>query len=636
MKPSWRIFRHIGLILASITACAASLADGKSGKQPNAKGDDIVTLDKFLVSAAKFEWSYAKSSHFEILSSYDNSNFVAQVIQRAEQIMTAFDKNVPVLRLNVEMPVKIIFIDDMGIRRFLDTVGKSSAKKQYPAPSAIEKISGDYRVRPVWCQSIINNEQIVILCTITQDYMKNTHLSQTIKTMEYAHDIATTYFRNCFKSQGISLDTVFTKPFNRASMYNGRMWSTLAAPDHFPDLGIDAKHRAECAATSWIVIFRNIIHVARYVSGDYIMITASAAGYIGNHNPENWDEVKSTYIQNPHIPLGAILESKSLAKSPVFGSPAEVFETYYVFNREAIDFAFYCVFGPNLKTREAFVELALSAEKRPVTENIFKEYFGTGYDQFQKEIYAYYRSLGKGADDAKNPWGSAIVPIYRYTDETNPKPPVFKAAVRGQSARIISDWFALNNSQDKARQTLLLADEDAHTAAMRDPDFAAALGISEAQYGDKAKAISLLERATDAHVVRPEAYRALSKLRLENILATKGRDYRLTASEIVSIYEPLNAALKQPQSTPKTFLQIIDLWNHTNLKPQKEFLETLASHCARLFPDDFTLLDQLIPFLLRCDLKDTAAKVLAVTARCVLTADEQKHLEQLKATVTAK
>jgi len=214
---------------------------------------------------------------------------------------------------------------------------------------------------------------------------------------------------------------------------------------------------------------------------------------------------------------------------------------------------------------------------------------------------------------------------------------VFTEAKRNQSARIISDWFTLNNKPNLAFGTFQKAEADA-PQALNDPEFMAAYGLCEAaaENGDKTRALGLLEKAAAAKIVRPEVYRTLSRLLLDDILKNKGKDYKLSETEYREVLAPLETAMQQPQPNPQTYLQLMNLADHAGTKPTKEFVEKIAKDCGTLLPHNFPLLDKLVPWLKNYGYSELASGLLEKTEKCPLSDLEVKHLQRLRASLTDK
>ena len=430
------------------------------------------------------------------------------------------------------------------------------------------------------------------------------------KVVEYGLDLATTYLRDCLRGKNIDTKSVLLKPFSHDGMLNNVLLWNPGNP----------------YLTRWIAVNRNNVTLYRY---DNEIDNLNIKFLVYGRRPATLTST-SSFLPKPLFTLGAILEAKEVLqdpRTPGACSPEEAL-TYFSFFRQATDFAFYCAFGPDESTREAFVKLIKIKGKQPITEKVFKACFGKNYNEFFNEMYGYFRESSRGTGYKGDPWGAPEMVISRFTENEMQGEIQMADATRSQSARIISDWFILTKQPAIARQVLQLADENAPWGR-KDPEFLAALGLDQSQGGASNKALALLEQAASANITRPEVYRTLASLRLESIMETKGSAYRLSQPEVDAILGPLLVASKQPQPSPKTYFQIIDLWQHTDCEPPANLPDSMAADCGRYFPDNFTLLDQLIPFLVQHNCSAAAAKLLDETAKCVLTAEEQAHLAKL-------
>jgi len=449
--------------------------------------------------------------------------------------------------------------------------------------------------------------------------------------MAYSFDLASTYLNECLNEKKINPQTVLVDPFRY-----GRIHSPVGR---------------------WLEINRNNITLWRYAQfEDYVQIRVSAKDELikdlakahktfeGELNSDSaWfkregliqEKALNNILAKPVCPLRDIVEHKGILYHPKPNGSIADAQKYVSSLRQATDFAYYCTFGPDPKTRTAFARLMEDKVKRPTTEVIFKTYFGVGYDEFSARIYRYFTEASKQTEYQDSAWGAPGMVVYRFTSKDIPQKVTWADATRSQSARIISDWFLVNKQPAIALKTLRLADSDA-PYLRNDPEFCAALGLSEMQYGDKTKALALLTQATDAKVQRPEAYRSLSRLRFENIVAAKGKDYKLTAAELSDVITPLYAAMKLSPSNPQTYLQFMEVIQHINDPLPEDFLKTLVNNCIQRFPDNFDLLDQFVPILLKSGLQAEASRLLNATAKCVLSKEEQPRLERLQAMVSGR
>jgi len=355
----------------------------------------------------------------------------------------------------------------------------------------------------------------------------------------------------------------------------------------------------------------------RYVAGLTTRASAKVTSIVNNGPSATYD----TLFQKKPMALYIPVMLKNL-------SPEEVADKI-IGSREVVDFAYYCIFGPNPKTSEAFANLNAYAAKFPVTEDIFKKYFGEDYTTFHKEVYDFYTKLGGD----KN-WGPDSVRIPSFTEKDPPPLVHFQYAQRSQNARIISEWFATPKDKATSRRTLRLALEKNPEVA-NDLEFVAEQGVIEARFGDKTKAIPLLEKAVSMNVARPGIYRLLSALRLASILEEKSYGYKLTAADIESIIKPLNVALKFSPPNASTYQQLAAPWKYTDVPPTAETLDALVAGC-HTFPDNLDLLEVALPVLAKQGRNDVVQQILDEAADQVLTWDEWEQLDTLQKKLPAQ
>jgi len=584
-------------LLLFISPAAVRGAGSASAQKGGKPSDEVVDMDKFVVTAARYHWRYAKSEHFEILSSYANDDFVARVVQVAELLIKTYEKNLPIFRSNCELPAKLIVIENNGIERFFTAIGETANPDR-------KSIRGG--PIPVWSESVLNAEQIIMICTITRQVV-NSPIPLEQQAARYATNLASRYRERCLNGKKISIS-------------NGGDFLWFNSTSYAPNINkntITHERFYQSAEIQWIKDWAKNDYENKLSNPDY-------GRRWGNTLP----------LDKPLFNLRDIVESAKpfFLQFPAPGSSVEDVQKFISFHRQMYDFSYYCAFGPNPETRGAFENLMKYRTKQlPITEEIFKRYFGKNYEEFSNEMDNFYRESAKGTPYQDSAWGNPTMVIDHFDPQKIPKI-AWTDATRSQSARIISDWFFLNKHPDIARQTLDLAITDAYYVR-NDPEFCAAWGLSEMQYGDKATALTLLEKAASAKVARPEVYRSLSRMYLQNILVSKGRDYKLDSTELQKVLAPLSVALKLSQSNPQTCWQMLELTQHTNESYPRELWNTIVNNCIQQFPDNFALLNQLVPLLLKNGLKDEATSLLDATEKCPLTEREQQQLARLKTIV---
>ena len=627
--------RTILLLFACvITACALAPMRTTAAAPAATDGDNVVTMDAFEVSSAKYQWRHAKSAHFEILTAINDIKLVSRIIQRAEQIIGAFEKNNALFRMPRELPSKIIFISDKGIDRYLVLTGNENLQHARDKPPPGVKASSTRRdaVRQVSARAFHDGEQAVFLKLITQKYLEGSTPLDT-QVRENALDLALNYLQVCVDIQANSADSV---PWLMTALNSLRGHGAGAAwrlPDGFTS---PAYHFASGAAErpAWFTLTDDEMTLARYCLACEAKLLRDAPDYPRGSSEEAIARQKQlwpTYTPAPNASLGDFLAPPSKKGKRAPKKSFASINAAITAQREALDFVYYCTFAaPDPRTRAAFAQLVASAGRQPITEATFKKYFGAGYDDFRARIYAFFTQLGQNTPDYKdNPWGPPAVVVTKFSSKDIPAPPVFRPALRSDTSRILSDWFALCGASDMARETLLKADQSSGQAH-GNPEFMAALGLNEAANGRSFAAIAKLEKAMAAKtVVRPQAWRVLAQLRLENILALHATGYRLTKDELATITDPIAEAFAQSRASPQTSIQLAHIWTHTDIKPPKEYLDVLAARC-RALPDNLDLLEAVLPLLAKNGRADIARQLAELSAQCVLSAQERQRLETLR------
>ena len=577
-----------------------------------------VKMDKFVVSAARYHWTYAKTGHFEVLSSLKDTDFVLQVIEQAERIITVFEKNCPLFRLDRALPVKLILTDDEGVARFFTGSGNDIDQTAIDTPKKrpLNREGLPYTAEPV---SVAGDEQACIAQLITKTYMNESRLPYAQKVRENAEELIAAYLSCCLKAKQVDERNIYVQPFGRPPLLSYLLIGRRTKDDNNRASWLVSDKRHTALVRRDTSIESRIIE--ERIGRDDIERLANPPGRMGAMNTIADDIMKAPYLE-----LKVILERDEPPRWPPSGSSPKAYAYYFTYCREMTDFAYYCVVGPNPRAGLGFAKLVQDSGKRLLDEDAFKEYFGVGYDRFYAEMYKFF---GGGAER----WGLPEVTVWKFDAKNPPAKMVLRDANRNESARIISDWFALNNKDTTALNTLLLAREDA-PYVMKDMDFIAALGLVEAKpvLSDKTDALKLLEQAAEANVARPRVYNELSRLRLENIKAGKEWGYKLNEDEVKAVMEPLFTTLKMPHLSPETYLQILDVMRNIDAEPQREFLEALAAGC-RQFPDNIELLGEVVPVLLKQGMQSTAASLVDNASKSILTDGESDRLERLRGIV---
>jgi len=193
--------------------------------------------------------------------------------------------------------------------------------------------------------------------------------------------------------------------------------------------------------------------------------------------------------------------------------------------------------------RKALWKFVDRSGTEPVTEGLFRECFGLGYEEAQGRMLEYLpRALNKGFDLA--PGASVDAPTIRLREATD-----------GERGRIIGDWqrketeFVRASARDYAEEYGEQAEHtlmDAYDSGSREPGLLAALGLYEYMDGDAVQERAFLEEAVRTGAVRPRAYVELARLRYaEAIRKPGGRGGRLDPAQVEAVMALLQSIRAQ-------------------------------------------------------------------------------------------
>ncbi len=250
----------------------------------------------------------------------------------------------------------------------------------------------------------------------------------------------------------------------------------------------------------------------------------------------------------------------------------------------------------------SFLTVVRRARQEPVTEAVFTECFGFGYATMEVKLESFLKTVLAQPTSIKN----LAMPVTFGL-------PTMKPATADQTGRIIGDWIRMQGETlrprdpstarvflDSAGQMLWRAYRDDNALPsqspsdaisanlIQDPRLLAVYGLYEHDAGNDAKAREFLEVAVKADVVRPRAYQVLAELRYaEAVAKPQGTRGMFSASQAVSIVEPLKKALRFPASLP-CYELMVDTWGRCEARAGSEDIATIAAGAA-LFPRSILL-----------------------------------------------
>ncbi|HZZ19610.1 MAG TPA: hypothetical protein VFE25_09580 [Opitutaceae bacterium] len=327
----------------------------------------------------------------------------------------------------------------------------------------------------------------------------------------------------------------------------------------------------------------------------------------------------------------------------------------------------WALLGPgkdNVDQSNAFRELVRRARKEPITEKVFRECFGYGYDKMESDLALFLKTtIGK--------------PMLVDLDMPSnfPKPVLYQATA-DQVGRILGDWLRMEGDSlkerdpDMSRESLYYAGRtvlrayrednglihhmdpaapdqpsptpapagspttalDLSAAKIHDPRLLTVLGLYARDVGSNKKAREFLAAGTEAKVVRPRAYFVLSELLLKRALAKPdGAEGRISAAQGQSALVPLRLALKSG-ATAEIYRLMVDIWANGDARPTEADAEELASG-AELFPRDTELAYNTALICAKGGQAKVAARLIDKAVEFAVSQENRQHFEVLRATM---
>ena len=161
--------------------------------------------------------------------------------------------------------------------------------------------------------------------------------------------------------------------------------------------------------------------------------------------------------------------------------------------------------------REALWKFADRSSREPVTEALFRQCFGMGYSDMEKELTSFIPRAEK-----------APIEVFDNNSVKSPDVSTIRDATAGEVGWIKGSFdlkeigYVRQNLPAYVDQYVGQAEADLsgpHRKGARDPEFLAILGLYYTSIGKDDLARPLLEQATAAHVSRSSAYDELARIR---------------------------------------------------------------------------------------------------------------------------
>jgi hypothetical protein len=296
------------------------------------------------------------------------------------------------------------------------------------------------------------------------------------------------------------------------------------------------------------------------------VIKERPGGFLGKARTDKKDEL------NRFLPMQVML-----TKQP----PPESAD-WPVWNAQAALFVRWAIDGDQPSRKAAFWQfVARTTRGEAVTESMFREVFGQGYDESLVALNEYLRVAIRR-------------PIEVHLQEVSPAVPEIRLATRTEIIRIKEDWTHLVAGYLKTRFPEAKPLDNRHRAAIRacekgerDPRLRAAVGIYECDLDHDDAAQTYLEAAVEAGVVRPRAYYELARIRFAKVRKPDGSP--ISAVEAGHAVAPLVAGFGQSPVLKESYALAARIWLNSEGSVASENLQLLARG-PDLFPEDMDLL----------------------------------------------
>jgi hypothetical protein len=568
----FRPSRKSSILLASAAALLCLCprpADGAAGDYGR-----TVELPPFIAedSAVPLRWRYAKFDQFEVLSICSDattSEFIRQIRLLEEQLSWILPAQ---FRVKMSLPLTYILCNeslrkrldqDIPVELYLNRDGQSQADS---VPAASRP-----RLTVIPHLGLQDDDAFTTFMLVDYDFLQDSQLCYLPSAVETLLRRRTPPLPAWFIDGFMYLygSMAFTPS---PSLDKGRYWD--ATPDSEETVDGPSGTRVGVSPFVWV------------------SDTASS------QLRQKWNhEIKidpgKLYAETPLLPMEDLL----VAPHPPPG-PSEAIHLYdRRWTCQAALFVRYALedegHGPlnqsNRAWRESFWRFLTRASAEPVTESMFRDCFGVGYEDMRSQLVHYlYPALFK---------------VGRLgTAAHEPRPVPLRAATVSEVARIKGDWERLEATMVKktypglsgaylehARHTLW----HGYGLGERDPQLLAAMGLYECDAGSDNDAQPLLAAAVQAHVVRPKAYVELARiLYAEDLAKPAGANGRLSAAQTGSIFEPLAEGWTQSPPMPRACELLADIWFHSEVAPSRADLAELERE-ALLFPESSHLISQI-------------------------------------------
>ncbi len=287
--------------------------------------------------------------------------------------------------------------------------------------------------------------------------------------------------------------------------------------------------------------------------------------------------------------------------------------------KQAYLFVHFCLFGEDLRYRDALPQFVARLAREPLSESLFRECFKVGYADMQRDLRAYILHL-------KHKYQTYAI---KPTDRFDPATIELTSASYTQVGVILGDAQRIAGRMDQAAITY----RDAYLRGARDPALLAGFAVAERAAGHTERADKLLAAACAAKAPRPSAHAALARQRLDAVLAQPAApNGKLDAAQMATVLGSLFEARKHPPLIPETYHVAADAWAASATPPKPGNLAVLDEG-IKAFPRDSALVLKGARLYASIGANDVAASIARLGTRFASDAAARREFEQLLASL---
>lgn len=284
--------------------------------------------------------------------------------------------------------------------------------------------------------------------------------------------------------------------------------------------------------------------------------------------------------------------------------------------KQAYAFVHFCLFGENLRHKDALIAFVGRLTREPLSEALFRDCFKVGYTDMEKQLRAYLRYTKHKYQQY------ALQPADRLTAtaiELDAASPAQVGLIKGDALRLAAHQSASQNEYHAAYQR-----------GSREPALLAGLG---ALADNPTVARKFTDEAVRAGVTRPSAYVAQAKMRLAEFKADPGPDGKLTERQVSAVLTPLFKARDYPPRLPETYETIAEVWSLSSASPKPEHLGVLDEG-VRQYPRNSDLLYRTARLYQQAGAAPTAASICQLGLRFTADPAARSRFEELLAALS--